>query len=299
MTNTIKIIITIILLTISIGCWAVFTPSGSNVSSSKDSQWINHKTKNTNNWQSQDKYDTIGTLNKSQIKLWSSEGGASVFVNGFLVFSDQSKGTAISRLRMYLKPGVNTFEIVQNNADKNATLTVINFNEGDDPNLTKILLTLSTEDFDDTSAIGNLTMEDEALNFKWHEASGFDNSEASIDEIYNKLEALAKALKNGPDDDLIALLTIKHQEIAASVDYPKEAMDSGLLGGLETKRTNPKFSIDLVKREDFIPIVSSKETIVNAMGTNGEHAIQISDGSRSDGFSVSLGKINGEFEIVR
>lgn len=244
--------------------------------------------------------DTIKTMNKlSLVRISSLEGGVSLFVNGFLIFSDETEGNAFSQLAPYVKPGVNIFELVPKNSDKKATLKVIDMSAEDAVSITApTLLTLSTEDIVGSSVIGKLTMEGDISNFSWHKATEVENLEVSADEIYLKLKALAKALENG-DEELKALLSIKHEEMATIFDFPKEDMDSGLLGGLEARRTNPEFRIDLVSREDFFPLLSTNKTIVNAMRSDGSHAIKIMDGTRNSEFTVSLAKIEGKFVIVR
>jgi len=57
-------------------------------------------------------------------------------------------------------------------------------------------------------------------------------------------------------------------------------MDNGLLKGLVTRRENPEFAINLVSREEILPLVATNDTIVDAMRTDGSHAIKIMDGTR-------------------
>jgi len=62
---------------------------------------------------------------------------------------------------------------------------------------------------------------------------------------------------------------------------------------------NPEFGIDLVSREDFFPLLATNGTIVNAMRSDGSHAIQITDETHNSEFTVSLAKVEGKFVIVR
>lgn len=288
---------------ISLGCWAFFPKSSSDENFIESSQKLsvpfssNTRDEIRTDLQTQVQPNTMDAI--YQIRFVSEDGGVALFVNGFLVFSEKDEGRIVSKLSSFIKPGVNTFELIPNNADKNATLNLVDVSNGADPQTTPILLTLSTEEAAGASIIGNFTVESDTADFKWHDATEITNVEAAADEIYAKLEALAKALETGPDEELIALLDLKHKEIATVFGITKEQMDSGIIGGLEDKRTDPKFSIDLVKRENFIPLTAKNGAILNAMRTDGNHAIRIMDDYESPGFSVSLAKIEGEFVIVR
>ena len=303
MATTIKLPLLATKIILVLGCWTFFTQSGDNVNFIRSSQDLNANIDVHENiikdshLKAQVLSKTIALNNKYQVRFVSEEGGVSLFINGFLVLSEKSKGRGVTVFGPYIKPGINTFELVRNEPGKNATINLVDVSDGGNAVTSPIVLTLSTEDVKNSSVIGNFTIEEEVLNAKWHDASEVGDIAVSADDIYLKLEALAKAMQNGSDEEIISLLALKHKEIAVSVGIAKEDMDSGLLQGLAAKRTEPNFSIDLVSREDFIPLVNG--TIVNTMRKDGNDAIQISDGSYKSEFRVALAKIDGEFVIVR
>jgi len=105
-----------------------FIQSGDKTDFSKHAQKLtaNSDFKEVENVQTPVDLETIKTINKLLVVRFSTlEGGVSLFVNGFLIFSDETEGNAVSQLAPYIKPGVNTFELVAKNSDKKATLKVV------------------------------------------------------------------------------------------------------------------------------------------------------------------------------
>lgn len=305
MTTTIKLPLITTTIIIVLGCWTFFTQSGDNVNFIKSSQDLSANIDVHGNnekdilFKTQAGSKTIAVNTKYQVRFVSEEGGVSLFVNGFLVLSEESKGRGVIAFAPYIKPGVNTFILVRNKPGKNATINLVDVNDGGNTATAIPVLTLSNEDVKDASVIGNFTIDEEVLKARWHDASKLGNVAASAEDIYLELEALAKAMQNGSDEEIMSLLALKHKEIAASVGITKEDMDTGLLQGLTARRAEPNFSIDLVSREDFISLVSTNGTIANAMRKDGSDAIQIAHGAYKSEFRVALAKIEGEFVIVR
>jgi len=216
MTNKTITVLTLLIVT-SLGSCSFFAKSGHQTNFVEVAENVNLSSdlkdeKNTN-IQAQKEIDTRVNFNEqSALRFRSPEGGVSLLINGFLVNSVEVEGNSVSRMCHLIKPGVNTFELLPGNSDKNATLKVADMSADDAKSVTaQILLAFSTEDNPGAPVKGKLTMEDETLQFKWHKATVLENVAASADEVYLKLQALAKALEGGKDGELIALLNSKHE----------------------------------------------------------------------------------------
>ena len=233
------------------------------------------------------------------IRFVSDEGGVSLFVNGFLVFSPEDTGRSVTQPLPFIRKGVNAVELVPTEPGKVASFSIVNAIEGEDEE-DDILLSLTTEqDGDGLPVIGEFSLEAFVLDFQWHQAKEIELTKTAEDEIYEVVRNLGKHLQNGPDDNLLKLLEVKHNEIAASVGLSKQDMDSGLLGGLAVLRDMPGFAVDVVERDDFSLITSSNGVVINARRKSGGHALKMMDGFDNPGFTVSLAKVKNRWVILR
>ena len=233
------------------------------------------------------------------IRFVSDEGGVSLFVNGFLVFSPEDMGRSVTQPGPFIQKGINIVELVPAEPGKIASLSVIETTEKESEE-DVVLLSLATEqDGDGLPVLGDFKVETSVVDFQWHHANEFEITEAVTDEVYIIIQGLGTHLQNGPDDNLLQLLEVKHSEIATSVGLSKQEMDSGLLGGLAALRETPGFAVDIVNRDDFLIVTTNNGKIINARRKSGGHALKMMDGFDNPGFTVSLAKVKNRWVILR
>jgi len=236
--------------------------------------------------------------NNYAIRFVSLEGGVSLFVNGFLVFAKEDEGRSVTQASLFVRPGKNLFELVPSEPGKSASLSFVDMSEGD-PEKAPVLLSVSTDGKLPTPVFGELEITSDIPNFEWHNANEIGDLDTFTDEIYRKVQALGKALQNGPDNELVRILSLKHKEIAQAVGLSKSEMDEGLLGGLSNVRDMPEFAVDIVERDDFLALVSTNGRIVNARRKSGGHALKMMDDFENPGFSIALAQFDKRWVIVR
>jgi len=233
------------------------------------------------------------------IRFVSPEGGVSLFLNGFLILGHDESGRSVTQASPYIRSGPNIFELRANTPRKTAKLTFVDMTNGDPENAPE-LLSMAIEQSDQVPfKIKSYEIMSEVLDFSWHEAEDITDIASFTDTLYGLIKSLAEALKNGPEDALIRLLSTKHTEIAKAVGLSRQEMDEGLLTGLEGMREMEEFDVDTVPFNDFEIVTSTDGRIANARRKSGESAIKMIDGFIDPGFSVSLAKIKGSWIITR
>jgi len=182
-------------------------------------------------------------------------------------------------------------------------MIIRDISEIDDLETSPKLLTISAESDLPLDAglrkVGNLIIKENVSEFKWHDATPIESLDAHVRAIYSILESLATALEEGSDIEIQRLLNNKHTEIGGTHGLSRQAMDEGLLQGLAQRRENAQFRVDLVAKDDFLPLLSSDRCIVNALRKSGGHALKMIDGRRNPGFSVSLAMVDNIWSIMR
>jgi len=227
----------------------------------------------------------------------SPQGNASLFLNGFLMFGAENVGRASSQAAPFLRPGSNVFELVPEQPNTAASLRVLDVSQGGPQNAGVLL----QHEFGDPGVPLSqiLTVEEAVPNFAWHQAEVIENVSAQRRSLYRAAETIADLLTRGPDQDLLAVLDMKHAEMALSLGLSQNEMDDGLMEGLSNLRERPEFRAELAVPDDFLPLLSSDGRIVTLRRMSGGDAIRIIDGVTDPGFSVAMARIAGRWQVVR
>lgn len=233
------------------------------------------------------------------IRFDSPEGGVSLFLNGFLLFGSEDTGRAGSQAAPFLRPGQNTFELVSERANASASLSVVDLSDGDPQSAPVVLQMDFAMSVPGVPLADVLNTGSSSPEFGWHHAQIVSDIVDERRSLYQTLQTLASLLERGPDQDLLALLNMKHAEMSMSVELARPEMDAGLLDGLSQLREAPGFAVEIASPDDFLPLLSSDGRIVNMRRGSGGDAIKIIDGTANPGFSVAMANLENRWLIVR
>jgi len=240
---------------------------------------------------------------KYSISFYNPSGVSQAFVNGFLLFGNEREGRSVSKLASFIRPSLNVFELHSTRLDSKTELIVRDISDVDDPDLSPKLLSLPLPRDESVPPklrhVGQIIIEEIVPGFKWHDATVIEDIEQHMAVLYSILKKLAITLEKGTKDELSALLKIKHSEMGEVHGLTQQAMDDGLQQGLEMRRKDPEFRVDLAAPDDFVPLLSSDRRIVNARRKSGGHAIKMMDGRRNPGFNVSLAIVGNRWMVMR
>lgn len=234
------------------------------------------------------------------IRFVCSEGGVALFVNGFLLVGPEEAGRTGAHAAPYLRPGENLVELVPDRPDASATASVVAL-EGDDPEAAPVLLALSTAQAPTPGATESdmFFVDWPTPVFAWTRAEPIDDIDAHAPTLYRGLETFRQWLEIGPDADLLAMVSLKHEEIGVAMGVAPAEIDAGLIDGLQRLRVTPGFRVDLAPADDFLPLVSTDRGIVMARRRSGGDALRIIDGVLDPGFSMALARIDERWTVVR
>jgi hypothetical protein len=228
------------------------------------------------------------------------QGGVLAFLNGFLLSGLETVGDASIQVTPYLRHGANTVELVPQLAGVTASLDLLDLAAGAPPDEAPVIHATALDPASPGKAVrSQFAIEADMPGFAWTDATPIEDVSAYRMALYDLARRLAQLLADGPDDALIALLAMKHREIADAVGLSKSEMDEGLVDGLRRLRERPDFHVDLAQFDDFAPVLSPDRRIVNLRRQGGEHAIRMIDGVSDPGFRVFLARLSGQWHVVR
>lgn len=233
------------------------------------------------------------------IRYIAPNGGAVLYLNGFILVGADEAGRFNIPIAHFLKEGPNVFE-VSSAVPGSVELSVVQINE-DDPEAAPVLLRpegrvpFAPQSF----WRGELELGAGGPAFAWHEAEQIDDVDRWRDTLHGFLREVQGWLQNGPNDSLMQVLRVKHDEIATAMGLAPTEMDQGLADGLAAKRLNPGFRVDLVSGDQFDPVLSSNRRVVNMRRRDGSDALRVIDGEADAGFAVAFVRHQGRWIVAR
>ncbi len=235
------------------------------------------------------------TLN---LRYRSSAGAVRVFVNGFLLINDLVGENSGTRLEPCVRPEKNALRLDASRAPKAKTMVeVVVAPDTGGPGET-ILAQLQLPDPGFPDGVAQTTFELPASTpiWGWTQLQPIPlGAEASVHRF---LVSFAQHLQNGPDNELLNVLSYKHGEVGAAMTIGKSAMDLGLVEGLAARRRKPAFRVDVVAPSDLALVWSSDRSLVRPLRQNGYDAIMMFADGMWLGFELTLGFRN-QWAVIR